>query len=309
MDSVDNFETTGEPSALSTQDWELAFRVLGEQLSLHAGCVSTKALRRGLEAQGIEDARPLVVALRFFDPGSSSERKIPAPSFRFGHLGRSFYSKERYDQELKNQEKVTAEEAEDASREVSTTSPEEITITRANRQEEARMVKYVKIALEELYASDVGPEETEFVFDVHSARKGSSFENVDLIAVHWRPRNFCDLITVEVKLEFSAHAIQQALNYTRFSHRAWVAVLVETDLSAELAQRHPALFDYAISRGLGVLACRRQQGRSYKVSPVQWPLRSHPDPLQEEEFIERYREQFEEAGIVESEKRPRPRFR
>ena len=148
-----------------------------------------------------------------------------------------------------------------------------------------------------------------FVFDVHSARKGSSFENVDLIAVHWRSRNFCDLISVEVKLEFSPHVVQQALNYTRFSHRAWVAVLVETDSRNELPQRYPALFDYAISRGLGVLACRRRQGRSYEVLPVHWPLRNQLDPLLEEEFIERYRECFEAAEVLERAKRPRPRFR
>jgi hypothetical protein len=171
------------------------------------------------------------------------------------------------------------------------------------------LVAYVKSALEEIYASDAGPEDKDFVFDVHSARKGSSFENVDLLAVHWRSRSFCDLITVEVKLEFSAHVVQQALNYTRFSHRAWVAVLVESNLQDELPRRYPALFDYAISRGLGVLACRRRQGRRYEVFPVQWPLRNQPDPLQEEEFIERYREQLEEAGAVEPEKRHLPRFR
>lgn len=310
MDITDNVETTIEPSTPRREDWELAFRVLGEQLSLHDGCISTVALGRQLKKQGIEDPRPIVVALQFFDPGSSAERGIPAPNFRFGHLGRSFYSEERYEQEQKKQEEATAEEAEDASRAASTITPEEITITRANRQEEARLVKYVKSALEELYASDVGPEDTDFVFDVHSARKGSSFENVDLIAVHWRSSKFCDLVTVEVKLEFSAHAVQQALNYTRFSHRAWLAVVVETASRDELPRRYPALFEYAIARGLGVLACRRLQGRSYEVLPVHWPVRNQPDPLQEEEFIERYRELFEQAEVVEREqKRPRPRFR
>jgi hypothetical protein len=54
---------------------------------------------------------------------------------------------------------------------------------------------------------------------------------------------------------------------------------------AELPRRYPALFDYAISRGLGVLA--RRQGRRYEVTPVHWPLRNQPDPLLEEEFMER----------------------
>jgi hypothetical protein len=312
LEGIDGSEIASELGTASNQDWELAFRVLGEQLSLHEGCISTVALVRELKKKGIEDPRPLVAALQFIDPESRRERGIPTPNFEYGHIGRSFYSKDRYDQEQRNQEKATAEEAEDASREASSTTapPEEITITRANRQEEARLVTYVKSALEDLYASDEGPEDTEFVFDVHSARKGSSFENVDLIAVHWRSHTFCDLIAVEVKLDFTAHAVHQALNYARFSHRAWVAVLVESDSRAELPRLYPSLFDYAISHGLGVLACRRRQGRSYEVLPVHWPRRNQPDPLEEQEFIERYREQFETAEVVEPEqKRIRPRFR
>ena len=315
LDGDDNVEITSEPGTTSTEDggpskedWELGFRLLGDHLSSHDGCISTVALVRELRKHGIDDPRPLVVALQFFDPDSSPERGISAPSFKFGHLGRSFYSEERYRQELKNQEKATAEEAEDASREVSGISPEEVKIPRAYR--EARLVTYVKSALEEVYASDVGPEDTDFVFDVHSARKGISFENVDLIAVHWRSSSFLEFITVEVKLEFSAQVVQQALNYTRFSHRVWVAVLVETDQENELPKRFPALFDYAVSQGLGVLACRRRKGRRYEVRPVHWPLRNQPDPLAEEEFIERYREQLEKAEAVDTkEKRPRPRFR
>jgi hypothetical protein len=219
ISELEGFEATSEPSTLSSQEWELGFRVLGEQLSLNDGCISTVAFGRELRKHGIENPRPLVVALQFFDPESKGDR--PVPNFRFGHLGRSFYSEERYEQALKNLEATTAEEAEDAGREAFTTAPEEIQIKPANRQEEARLVRYVMSALEELYASDMGPE-APFVFDVHSARKGSRFENVDLIAVHWRSRKFCDLVTVEVKLEFSAHAIHQAVSYTRFSHRSWI---------------------------------------------------------------------------------------
>jgi hypothetical protein len=310
LDDTDNFETASEPNAPSRQDWELAFRVLGEQLASHGGCVSAVALRRELERKhNVVDARPLVVELQFFNPESGRERGIPAPSLKFHYLGRSFYSEERYIQEQKEQEEATAEEAEDASRAAATAPPEEISVKPANRQEEARLVTYVKSALEGLYASDAGPEDTPFVFDVHSARKGGSFENVDLIAVHWRSRGFCDLVSVEVKLEFSPQVVQQALSYTRFSHRSWVAVLVESDSMDYLPRRYPALFDYAISRGLGVLACRRRQGRSYDVTPIQWPIRNQTDTLQELEFIERYRGQFEQARAVEPEKRHFPRFR
>ncbi len=94
-DSTDNFETTAEPGALGAQDWELAFRVLGEQLARHDGCVSAVALRREMEKNGGSSARPLVVDLQLFDAESSRERGILVPSFEFGYLGRSFYSAQK----------------------------------------------------------------------------------------------------------------------------------------------------------------------------------------------------------------------
>jgi len=288
-------------------DWETGFRVLGDLLNSRNGCVSTRALRNELEKNGVTDARDLCVALQFFDFESSSERTITPPQFRFYHLGRSFYSKEKYDQELKKLER----EADHAGRDAERAVAEEVPSPRTNRQEEARLVTYVKGALEELYySSDTTPEDKNYVFDVHSARAGSSFENVDLLAVHWRSRKVCDLVTVEVKLEFSAQVVHQALNYTRFSHRAWIAVPVETDENSELRERNPALFEYAISHGLGILACRRRQGGRYDVFPIHWPLRHQPLLLEEEEFLERYRNEFEEAGALEPRERNLfPRFR
>ena len=64
----------------SEKDWELAFGVLGEQLSSHDGCISTVALGRELKKRGISNPRPLVVALQFFDPETSRERGISAPA-------------------------------------------------------------------------------------------------------------------------------------------------------------------------------------------------------------------------------------
>jgi len=310
LDDSEADDKTTELNATQEYDWGLVFQVLNDLLTSNKGCVSTTALRRELENHGIADARPVVVELKFFDPESSRERGIPVPDFKFHHLGRSFYSEERYKQELKKQEEATTKEADAASRQASVAAPEEPTVSRTNRQEEARLVAYVKSALEDLYSSEAIPEDRTIVFDVHSARKGSSFENVDLIAVHWRPCNVCDLITVEVKLEFSAQVVQQPLNYARFSHRAWVAVLVETNSNYELRERNPTLFEYVISHGLGILACRRRQGRSYDVFPVHWPTRNQLDPLEEAEFLERYRDEFEEAGVVEPrEKRRLPRLR
>ena len=287
-------------------NWDFAFQVLRDLLKSKNGCVSSRALREELERHGVTDARDLVVELKFFDPKSSDERGIPKPPFKFHHLKRSFYLEENYARELRAQEQAAAEAASDAE----VAAPEEIPTSRTNRQEEARLVTYVKSALEDLYSGDATPDDKDCVFDVHSARAGGSFENVDLIAVHWRSRNVCDLITVEVKLEFSAQVVHQALNYTHFSHRAWVAVPVETNENSELRERNPALFEYAISHGLGILACRRRQGGRYDVFPIHWPLRHQPSPLEEEEFLERYRSEFEQAGVIESkDKKNFPRLR
>ena len=299
--------TTPSPNTPETYDWALAFRVLGELLAANDGCVSSMELRKELQTvHGIVDARPIVVELKFFNPESSIERGIPAPNFKFFHLGRSFYSEARYNEELKNQQEATEKEADSATDEVPIVEADEPTVSRTNRQEEARLVTYVKGALEELHSSDANSSDKTFVFDVHSHRKGSTFENTDLIAIHWRSREVCDLITVEVKLEFSAQVVQQALSYTRFSHRVWVAVPVDTDSHSELRERNPALFEYANSRGLGVLACRRRKGRSFEIFPIHWPLRNSLDPLEEEEFLERYRDEFEEGGVLEPKDRRRP---
>jgi hypothetical protein len=301
-------ELSSNSSAPENYDWNLAFGVLGTLLTNNDGCVSSTALRRELENKGVTDARALVVELKFYNPESGRERGIPSPNFRFRHLGRSFYSEEKYDQELRKQNDATIREADDASRQVPVASVEESPISRTNRQDEARLVTYVKSALEDLYSTDATPEGCPFVFDVHSARKGTSFENVDAIAVHWRSERVCELVTVEVKLEFSPQAVQQALSYARFSHRAWIAVQAETDSNSYLRELDPNLFEYAIARGLGILACRRRQGRSYEVFPVHWPLRNQPDSLEKDEFLERYREQFEKAGVIEREKKPLPRL-
>lgn len=139
--------------------------MLNDLLTSNKGCVSTTALRRELENHGIADAQPVLVELKFFDPESSRERGIPVPNFKFHHLGRSFYSEERYKQELKKQEEATTKEADAASRQVSVTPPEEPTVSRTNRQEEARLVAYVKSALEDLYSSEAIPEDRTIVFD------------------------------------------------------------------------------------------------------------------------------------------------
>src|SRR5206468_3414600 len=131
-----------------------------------------------------------------------------------------------------------------------TPEEEEIPVTRANRQEEARLTTYVKRALESLYSTDFIPDDASFTFDVHSERPGSTFENVDILAVHWRSPSVVDLITVEVKLDFVPQVVQQALHYLCFSNRVWIAIPVSSDPSQaaiELRDRNPQLFEYVIN--------------------------------------------------------------
>jgi hypothetical protein len=139
------------------------------------------------------------------------------------------------------------------------------------------------------------------VFDVHNGRAGNEFENVDVMAVHWRSSKVVELVTVEVKLEFTARLVQQARNYGRFCDRVWLAVPVlaeAADAAGALREFDPMLFEHVVDTGLGILACRRRPGRSYEVLPVHWPRRMRPDLVEKDGFLERYRRQFEQAGVL-----------
>ena len=102
---------------------------------------------------------------------------------------------------------------------------------------------------------------------MHRDRPGSEFENVDVIAVHWRSDEVAEIVTVEVKLDFTARAVQQASNYRRFSDRVWLAVPVTAKLTLaanELRETDPLLFDHVVDVGLGILACRKSRGAAMK---------------------------------------------
>ena len=145
------------------------------------------------------------------------------------------------------------------------------------------------------------PDDAPYVFDVHHDRAGSDYENVNVLAIHWRSSKVAELISVEVKLDFTARLVQQARNYGRFSDRVWIAapLLAEAaDASAALRDFDPQLFEHVVEAGLGILACRRRPGRSYEVLPVHWPRRLAPDPVEKEGFLERYRPHFEQAAVL-----------
>jgi ketosteroid isomerase-like protein len=265
-----------------------------------------------LETEGIADARQLVQRLKFQDFTSEGETQ---PGTRHYYRGRSFYSEAA----LRDLEKSTAEAADkaEAAETIETTTAdvadeEEAAPKRSEyRQEEARLVTYVREALDEIYVSEHGPE-VATVFDVHRDRPGSEFENVDLIAVHWRADDVVELITVEVKLYFNARLVQQANNYRRFSDRVWIAVPVDVMLpraATQLREIDPLLFEHAVESGLGILACWRRRGRSYEIAPIHWPRLLRPDRVERTTFLDRHRAVFEEARVIAPREREKfPKF-
>lgn len=271
-------------------DIERAKAVLLDLLSRNGGSVSTRRLREQLDSQGIESPQQVIAHLKF--PDSSD----PLDAFPFRHQGRRFYTPEAFQQlgDVAEDAVESAEASEDGQAEVDAAEP------RRRRREEARLSRYVFDALGNLYASDAGPER-DYVFDVHHLRPGGDFENVDLLAVHWRSAEIVELVAVEVKLAFTAKLVQQANNYRRFANRVWIAVPVDAaliDAAAVLRELDPLLFEYSVYLGLGILACRRAVGRSYEVGPVQWPRRVELDAVEHAAFLERFRDIFESAGVL-----------
>jgi hypothetical protein len=174
---------------------------------------------------------------------------------------------------------------------------EEVAPKRATKQEEARLVTYIRDGLTSIYDSDFLPQGAEdYIFDVHNDRGGSDFENVDLLGFHWRSQEIVETIAVEAKLYFTARLVQQASNYQRFANRVWLAVPCAS--ADELRDLDERLFDHTVERGLGILACIKRRGRSYEIQPIQWPRYQPVDPLERTTFIERHRTTFEDARVV-----------
>jgi hypothetical protein len=280
------------------RDISLARTALATLFAQQEGCVSARTLRKQLDAVGVKDVEGTILRLRGAEAWVTEGAKI-------FWRGRSFYTEEAY---LQVQEKAAddaVEAVEEAQSPVGEDESDSVVTLGApklkeNRKEEARLVTYVHGALEMIYASRFCPD-VEYVFDVHNDRPGSEYENVDLLAVHWRGEKLAELVTVEVKLGFTAKLVQQASNYRRFSDRVWIAVPVEaalSDAAAWLREQNGRLFDLVVDLGIGILACRRGKGRSYEVLPVHWPAAITPNRIERQDFLERHRRQLEEARIV-----------
>jgi hypothetical protein len=279
-----------------------SYDLLQKLLKENDGTVSSVQFKHELMSRlGLPEpvARECMREMQFLDAETAG--RIGCRGAKTYHRGRSFFSKEKHEEILAKTAEEAASKEQDAEEAPALREEPEREAARS-RREEARLGAYVKAALEIIYGSDFVPEGAAYVFDVHRERPGSTYENVDIIAVHWRSEEKFDLVTVEVKLEFSAKAIHQACNYTRFSNRVWIASAVSSDVTEaalKLRSRDPGLFDYTIARGIGILACRRSRGRSYEVFPIHWPTWHFPQPVELDSFIERYRPLLENEGVVE----------
>lgn len=271
--------------------------------------MSTQSLRKELDRKGVVDIKTVLNTLRFYSEDVELEQGLNRPSIPIHHHGRSFYDQARFDEierdtdhEADSKSAAEADTPADEAHGDSASDSEAEPQRRSYRQEEARLVTYVTASLEELYASDYAPSGIEAIaFDVHKQRAGSEYENVDVLAVHWRSPKRVDIIAVEVKLQFGPAVVHQAHNYTRFSNRVWIAVPVQVgapEAAMALRAENPALFDYVVELGIGILGCHRRQGGRYNVFPLHWPSRLECDPLERDGLIHRYRTEFEDTGVV-----------
>lgn len=276
-------------------------------LDANEGEISLHALKKHLKELGVPMIEDTVKRIKL----EKCYRFSTGSDLKWHHYGRSFYTPEKYEKILREEaienEKTAAIEALSEVKEEKQEDTEDAPLRRSHNQEEKRLCKYVTTALEQIYESDYSGEH--FAFNVCDERPSGDYRNVDLIAVDWRNENICELIAVEVKLGFNSKLVQQASNYTRFSNRVWIAVLIEDadrdSLLDALRMKDALLFDHVVELGLGILACRRTQGRSYEVFPIQWPRLQRPSMLELDSFKESYRDTFEKAGVLAPETRRR----
>jgi len=266
------------------------------------GVVSTMKLKVKLREAGHENANAIC-------------DQLSRQNNQWKKHDKSFYTPQRLETLLKeeSEEKSEVKEALSANADL----PEEddleervaLKAKHKRKAEERRLCEnYIHPFLTELYETEHKPHETECAFVVQDQRPSSSLRNVDLVAVQWRTPEFVELITVEAKLSFSAQLVQQAANYIRFSHRVWIAVVVNAgtdvgEIAQSLYDKDPLLFEYVVSLGLGIIACQKAKGGSFNCYAVQWPKKQSPDEFEKASFIEDYRETFEEAGLLEKRKR------
>lgn len=282
------------PKTPNPEEWSKAIELLKKLLNKNEGSVSTRQMKEELNALNLTEVELILSQMKY----SKTSHGENDNKFCWYYRGRSFLSEKAFAALVAEEEAV---ELETQIPQADDDSIEEVR-DRKRSNEEHRLGNYVVTALEELYDSDYSPES--YVFDVHNERPSGNYRNVDLVAVDWRTASHYELISVEVKLGFTAQLIQQAASYLRFSHRVWVAVPVPSNAdpawaSSMIRDEDPLLYDHAIDLGIGILACRKAKGRSYEVFPIQWPKLNKPNQLEIHHFTESYRRHFEEALVLD----------
>lgn len=262
-------------------------------LLLDNGSVSIRKLKSKLREYNHNEVDTIVEAL------SQAEDK-------WCKTGRSFFTLER----AKTIEDSNSEENE-CSQDTEETENEKIDQLERRRRpspEKRLCEQYILPYLSSIYYSSYNHDDHEVAFCVQDLRPSEQFRNVDLIAINWRSDENVELVTVEAKMEFNAQVVQQAANYSRFSHRVWIAVVVESSIEVEtmipsLREQDPLLFEYILALGLGVIACQRKQGNGFECYAVQWPRKQNPDEFEKQHFLDCYRGTFEKAGVLTSTKK------
>ena len=147
---MNDSEIYARPAETETDELGKARETLLDMLRQQEGCVSTRVLRRHFQAKGIRNVTEIIAKLKFYeldDTGPDARRHY--------HRGRSFYSEEAYRQLEENTRAAADAEAKEADAE---TPDAKIPVPpREYRQDEARLVTYVKGRLDDLYATEFGP--------------------------------------------------------------------------------------------------------------------------------------------------------
>jgi hypothetical protein len=129
-----------------------AYDLLQKLLSENDGVASSVHLKRTLISQASlleEVASQCIKELQFLD--AHADARLGRKNAKTYHSGRSFFSKEKYEQALADTEKEADAKGQEAKE---APEPEEREKEAPqNRQEEARLGVYVKTALETIYES------------------------------------------------------------------------------------------------------------------------------------------------------------
>ena len=303
-----NSDNSGEGGTLTADIIDLG-RFLAQLLEQNEGRISSdQVLKEGPKILSLNesDFRKMHDQIRKLSPKQQEVLRNDL-GIDIHYQRRQWLTRERKNLEADQRASAAAAEAEIADTDENADTTQDEPKRSPNKQEEWRMSSYIMDYLSDLYmTSRFVPADTEVAFDVCDQRrkiKGTSkgvWENIDVLAVDWRSDTAVDLVAVEAKLSFTSDAVMQAISYTRFADRVWLAVGCQTDSPLEdLLFENRSLLDFAVGHGLGILCCKMGRGRSYDIIPVSYPRKQNPDEIERDRFKERYSTTLEAAKVLQ----------